>query len=73
MVKWINYNPKTNEALINEEKYCGRCFINFEDEFAHQCHRTHGGKAESKCLEPESVDLEPYVNAKNTLVWKCKD
>ncbi|CAB4738156.1 unannotated protein [freshwater metagenome] len=66
-------NPKTKEFLLNEEVYCGRCFTNFEDEYAHQIHRTKAGRADSICLDPESVDLEAYVNFGDALVWKCKD
>ena len=69
----VKQNPKTKEFLVNEERYCGRCFLNFEDEYAHQIHRTHGGKAYSKCLDPETVDLERYIGYGNALVWKCKD
>jgi hypothetical protein len=69
----VRQNPKTREFLDDYERYCGRCFANFEDEFAHQIHRTHGGKSYSRCLEPESVDLEAYVNISGALVWKCKD
>jgi len=69
----VRQNPKTREFLDDYERYCGRCFANFEDEFAHQIHRTHGGTSYSRCLEPESVDLEAYVNISGALVWKCKD
>jgi hypothetical protein len=74
-MKWRTYreNPVTKELLENEEKHCGRCFLNFEDEFAHQIHRTHGGKSYSKCLDPESVDLVAYANFADALVWKCRD
>jgi hypothetical protein len=70
---YLRRNPRTSEYLYGYEKYCGRCFTNFEDEFAHQCHRTHGGQSYSRCLDPESVDLEAYVNRSGALVWKCKD
>ena len=73
MFRNLRQNPKTQEFLLNEERYCGRCFVNFEDEFAHQVHRTHGGKAYSNCLDPESVDLEKYISFGNALNWKCKD
>jgi hypothetical protein len=72
-IRQLRQNPRTKEFLFDEERYCGRCFLNFEDEYAHQIHRTHGGKAYSKCLDPESVDLESYVNFRNSLVRKCKD
>lgn len=72
-IRSLRQNPKTKEFLLNEEKYCGRCFLNFEDEYAHQIHRTHGGKSYSKCLDPESVDLVAYVNFGDALVWKCRD
>ena len=74
-MKWRTYreNPVTKELLEKDEKYCGRCFLNFEDEFAHQIHRTHGGKSYSKCLDPESVDLVAYANFADALVWKCRD
>ena len=70
---YIRRNPRTSEYLYGYEKYCGRCFTNFEDEYAHQCHRTHGGKSYSRCLDPESIDLEAFVNRSGALVWKCKD
>ena len=69
----IRSNPKTKEILLGYEQYCGRCYTNFEDDFAHQIHRTHGGKSYSRCLDPETVDLECYVNQGGALVWKCKD
>jgi hypothetical protein len=69
----VKQNPRTREVLDNYERYCGRCYVNFEDEFAHQIHRTHGGKSYSRCLDPESVDLEPYINVSGSMVWKCKD
>ena len=69
----VRKNPKSKEVLDNYERYCGRCFYNFEDEYAHLIHRTNAGKANSLCLEPESVDLEAYVNSNGALIWKCKD
>jgi hypothetical protein len=72
-MKRVRHNPRTKEVLDDYERYCGRCYVNFEDEYAHQCHRTFGGKSYSRCLDPETVDLERYVNPNNALVWKCKD
>jgi hypothetical protein len=72
-MKRVRKNPKTKEVLDDYERYCGRCFCNFEDEYAHLMHRSHGGKSYSKCLDPESSDLEAYVNPNGALVWKCKD
>ena len=72
-MKRVKQNPKTKEVLNSNESYCGRCFYNFEDEYAHLIHRTHAGKSYSRCLDPESVDLEAYVNSNGALVWKCKE
>ena len=69
----VRRNPKTSEVLDYFEKYCGRCFWNFEDDYAHLMHRSHAGKSYSRCLEPKSCDLEAYENANGALVWKCKD
>jgi hypothetical protein len=68
----VTLNPRTQEILINYEQYCGRCFLNFEDQYAHLLHRTHAGKSYSRCLDPEACDLEAYVNSRGSLVWKCK-
>jgi hypothetical protein len=72
-MKRVRMNPKTKEVLDDFERYCGRCFSNFEDQYAHQLHRSHGGKSYSKCLDPESSDLDAYVNPNGALVWKCRD
>ena len=69
----IRLNPRTQELLVDYEQYCGRCFLNFEDQYAHLSHRTHAGKSYSKCLDPETCDLQAYVNSRGSLVWKCKD
>lgn len=72
-MKRITVNPKTKEFLEGFEIYCGRCFANFEDQYAHSMHRTHGGKSYSKCLDPETTDLLAYANSMGALVWKCRE
>ena len=69
----VRRNPKTKEVLDHYERYCGRCFLNFEDQYAHLMHRTYAGKSYSRCLNPKACDLEDYVNANGAVVWKCKD
>lgn len=72
-MKRVIQNPKTKEILDDYERYCRRCFLNFEDQYAHLMHRSHAGKSYSKCLDPESSDLESYVNGNGARVWRCKD
>jgi hypothetical protein len=66
----VRLNPRTGYQLRDKEVYCPLCGRNFGDIYLLNKHRVKSASGDKVCVDPQSVNMSPYVNFNQAIVWE---